>query len=307
MKKSLFLAILSTLLLTVACTKKPSAAIGDVDERIAASAEGDFNAAVAEGDAHWDNRGTEEETRAAIESWERAVTFDTGGADRREALYPVYAKLSRGWYWLAHGHFYKIENKRERESSMQSAYENGMDYGKLAIATRNERWNEALNAGEDIVDAVQYLEEEDVPAAFWYATNAGKWATIEGLSALLGYKDRLYAIMTTCVELNHDYYYRASDRYFGVYYTKVPFMNPDLDQSLERFNAAIAAYPEYIESHVLLAEEWATKSRERDMAVQHLETVLAFDISEAPEIEAENQRAQDRARYILDNLDEFYR
>jgi hypothetical protein len=307
MRKTLYLVLAGSLLVMSACSKGPNAAVEDVDQAIAASAEGDFEAAVAEGNAHWDNRDSEEETRAAIEAWERAVTYDTGDTDRREALYPVYQKLARAWYWLAHGHLYKIEAKRERESQQQEAYANGMEYGKLAIATRNDEWNASLNAGNDIVDAVEHLEEEDVPAAYWYASNAGRWATIEGLSALLGFKDRLFAIMTTCDEMAPTFFFNATDRYFGVYYTKVPFMNPDLDQSYERFMSAIEANPQYLESRVLLAEEWATKSRERDIAIEHLETVLEFDLSEAPEIQPENARSQARAEHILNNLDEFYR
>lgn len=307
MRKTLLAALCGSLLLMSACSKKPNAAIEDVDSQIAASAEGDFEAAVAEGNAHWENRGSEEETRAAIAAWERAVTYDTGDADRREALYPIYQKLARGYYWLAHGHLYKLSDRKERDRAMQEAYAKGMDNGKLAIATRNSAWNDALNQGEDIVDAVQYLEVEDVPAAYWYATNAGKWATIEGLSALLGFKDRLFALMTRCNELEAEYFYRATDRYFGVYYTKVPFMNPDLDQSYERFMTAIEAHPEYLESRLLLAEEWAPKARKRDVAIEHLEAIMEFDITEAPEIEPENQRAKDRADYMLNNLDEFYR
>jgi len=47
--------------------------------------------------------------------------------------------------------------------------------------------------------------------------------------------------VSRCAALDEEYFYRASDRYFGVYYTKVPFMNPDIDRSLRHLETSIDA------------------------------------------------------------------
>ena len=310
MKRIVILLMLAGLVIggTTACSKGSlDAGVADLEARIAASAEGDFDATIAEAEAHWEQRHEEEHVREAIAAWERAITYDTGDRDRRETLAPVYAQLARGWYWLAHGHLHFMRDRRAREAAQQDAYQRGMEYGRTSLALSNPAWNEALTGGARIEDSVNLLNENDVEAAYWYATCAGRWATIEGLAALLGFKDQIFAILTRAYELDQTFFYRASDRYFGVYYTKVPFMNPDVNRSRDHFMAAINEFPQYLETRVLLAEELYTKTREREAAVQQLQTVLAYDLDGAPEIRAENIRAQARAQQILDSLDEFFR
>lgn len=289
--------------------KKPSldASVTDVESRLTASADGDFDAAVAEGEAHWLKRESEEETRAAIDAWKRAVTYDTGDQDRRAALYPVYTDLTAAYYWLGHGHLFFINNRREREAAQQAAYQECMEVGRIALALRNPAWNEAMQNGTNINDAVKTLELEDVPAAYWYATCAGKWATIEGIAALLGYKDQIFAIITRVAELDEAFYYRAADRYFGVVYTKLPFMNPDLPRSRAHFEAAINAHPDYLETRALFVEEHLTKTGEARLAREQLEYVIGANAAIDPNIEAENIRAQRRAKQLLDKFDEFFR
>lgn len=308
MKRFLKFALAATLALSAVGCKKPSldASVTDLDNRIAASAEGDFNAAVAEGDAHWENRASEEETRLAIAAWERALTYETEG-DRREALFPVVTKITAAQYWLSHGHLFFITRRSDREAQQQAAYQKCMEYGRLALAINNDGWNEAMTSGANINDAVKTLTVEDVAPAYWYSTCAGKWATIEGIAALLGYKDQIFAILTRLTELNDDFYYRALDRYFGVYYTKVPFMSPDLPQSRRLFERAINAYPGYLETRVLFVEEHLTKTGEGDLARAQLEYVINADAAALPEIEPENIRAQRHARNLLARYDEFFR
>lgn len=309
MKRLMTFALGAALTIGVVGCSKPSldGSVSDVESRLAASAQGDFNAAVASGDAHWAKRDSEEETRAAIAAWQEAVTFDTGDADRRATLFPVYTKLAAAYYWLGHGHLFFISNRREREAAQQGAYQECMEVGRVALALRNPAWNEALQDGTHINDAVKLLEKEDVPAAYWYATCAGKWATIEGIAALLGYKDQIYAMISRVAELDESFYYRASDRYFGVVYTKLPFMNPDLPRSRAHFEAAINAHPEYLETRALFVEEHLTKTGEGRLAREQLEYVINADPNAAPNVYAENVRAQRRSKQLLDKFDEFFR
>lgn len=310
MRKLIYVAFAFALAAGGAACSKDSlqAGVADIDSRTAASAEGDFAAKVAEGDGHWENRETEEGTRAAIAAWEEAITYDTGDLDRREALYPVYTKLAQAYYWLGHGHLFFVSNRSQREAQQQEAYETCMEFGRTSMALRNTEWNAALNEGDAIEDSVDLLEVEDTSAAYWYATCAGKWATIEGIAALLGYKDQIFALISRVAEVNGEYFYNGPDRYFGVYYTKVPFMNPDLDRSRDHFLTAIEAHPGYLETRVLFVEEYTTKTNERQVAEEQLEYVINVDIDTLPqEIRAENLRAQRHARNLLAELDEYFR
>ena len=304
MFKFVFAAALLTS--TVACSK-PSldATVTDIDARIEATATGDFNAAVAEGDAHWENRASEDETRAAIEAWQRAITYETEG-DRREALFPVLTKITAAQYWLSHGHLFFISRRSERETAQKEVYQQCMETGRLALAVHNQEWADAMNEGVSIEEAVKTLNVDDVAPAYWYATCAGKWASIEGIAALLGYKDQLFAILTRIAELNNDFYYNAADRYFGVVYTKLPFSNPDLQRSRSHFARAIENHPGYLETRVLFVEEHLTKTGEADVARAQLEYVINADPNIDPNVVPENLRAQRHARALLNQFEELF-
>lgn len=308
MKRMMKFALAATLALSAIGCKKQSldASVTDVEARIAASAEGDFAAAVAEGDAHWANRASQEETEKALAAWNRAITYEVDG-DRSEVLYPVLVKITAAEYWLGHGHQFFITRRSERETAQQATYERCMEMGRLSLAVNNPEWNEAMSTGVHIDEAVKSLTLEDVEPAYWYATCAGKWATIEGIAALLGYKDQIFAILTRLTELNADFYYRALDRYFGVYYTKVPFMSPDLPQSRSLFERAITQHPGYLETRVLFVEEHLTKTGEADLARAQLEYVIGADPNIVPAVYAENVRAQRHAQQLMDRFDEYFR
>lgn len=271
------------------------------------SAEGDFAAAMSEAQEHWEKRDSEEETLKAIDAWERAATYDTGDLDRTDALFEVNSKIAAAYYWLGHGHKSFIESRRDRKKAQQEAYEKCMEAGDFALKLRNEPWKNALEAKKvDMKEAAKHLEEVDVPAAYWYSTCAGKWATLEGIAALLAYKDKIFEIVTRIAEINDDFYYRATDRYFGVVYTKLPFMNPDLDRSEKHFRTAIQAYPNYLESRLLYTEEALTKTGDTKEARKQLEYVINADPAAEPKVYPENVAAQKHAQEMLDNFDEYF-
>lgn len=271
------------------------------------SAEGDFAQTLQEAQEHWENRDSEEETLQAIEAWERAATFDTGDLDRTDALFDVYTKIAAAYYWLGHGHKSFIESRRDRKNAQQAAYEKCMEAGDFALKLRNEPWKEALEEKKvDMKEASKHLEEVDVPAAYWYSTCAGKWATLEGIAALLAYKDKIFEIITRIAEIDDNFYYRATDRYFGVVYTKLPFMNPDLDRSEKHFRTAIQAYPNYLESRLLYTQEALTKTGDTKEARKQLEYIVNADASAEPKVYPENVSAQKHAQKMLDNFDEYF-
>lgn len=304
----IFVAGAAIALQFTACSK-PSIGVSsdDLASRTEVSGEGDFEEALQEADAHWQKRESRDETLLAIEALERAVTYDTGERDRTEALFEANTQLAAAYYWLGHGHESFIESRRERKKAQQDAYQKCMDAGSLALAMRNDAWNTALeNKKVDMKEAAQHLEEIDVPAAYWYSTCAGKWATLEGIAALLAYKDKIFEIITRISELDKEFYYRATDRYFGVVYTKLPFMNPDLDRSEKHFRTVIEAYPNYLESRVLYTEETLTKTGDTKEARKQLEYVVNADPSAEPQVYAENLAAQKHAQDMLDNFDEYF-
>jgi hypothetical protein len=279
--------------------------VENVDSLTAATEEGDFNALVAAGNAAWENRGDRASVEAAIASWEQATRVPAPeGVSRRDALFPVYVSLSKGYYWLAHGH---VRWEADSGEQMLALYDQGMQYGQTALALGNDAWTNALRYGTPIPEAVATLTPADVPAAYWYATNLGRWGLLRGIATVLANVSDIKALMDRVYDLDAEYFYGAPDRYFGVYYTKLPFGNPDLDQSRARLESTIARYPQYLETRVLLAEEWALTMQDPAVFDEQLNIVLSTDVSQWPELLPENNNAVRRAQYLVENRAEFFR
>lgn len=264
----------------------------------------DFGALIAEAEAAWENRGTKEGTEAAIDAWERAVLAPTSSSvDRNDALAGVFTRLAEAYYWLAHGHV-RYENDEER---MIALYETGVACGGNALALGSAEWNRAMLYETPIPEAVSLLGEDDVAAIYWYASNLGRWGLLRGIATVLSRVNDIYALMSTVEALDDTYFYGATNRYFGVYYTKLPFGNPDVDQAQRRLQACIQAYPEYLETRVLYAYDWGIVTQDRETAEEQLRLVLDADLDAAPELRPENENAQRRAQQILDEFDEIFR
>lgn len=283
------------------------APITDIDERLAATETGDFAALLAEAESHWANRTEQAEVEAAIAAWERALHVETPG-NRRADLYPVLVHLSRAYYLLADGHLRFAELPRaEREAQMKATYAEGIQYGQLAMSVQNEAWNRALLYETPIPEAVEVMGIDDVPGMYWYSTNMGKWAILDGTPTILAHKDDIAAIMGRIQDLDREFFYAASDRYFGAYYTKVPVGNPDVERARAHFEMAIDFEPNYFATRVLLADDYARAVQNRDLFVEQLEYVLNGDPDLLPDVAPENRIEQRKARELLDNVDEYFR
>ncbi len=283
-----------------------SAVVEGIDDLIAPTGEGEFDALVTTADAHWAERSNRADVEAAIEAWEAAIHAPTAdGVDRRAAMVPVFVNLSKGYYWLAHGHL--RWDDAAGDEVMLATYEIGMNYGAQAIALSNDAWRRALLYETPIPDAVDTLTPDDVPAVYWYASNLGRWGLVRGIATVLSRVHDIKAMMDRVELMAPDFFYGATNRYFGVYYTKLPFGNPDVDQAERRLGQCISDYPEYLETRILLAEDWAMVTQERAIAEEQIQVVLDADISQWPELYPENRNAQLRAEHLRGELDEIFR
>jgi len=281
-----------------------SPVVENLDGLLEVRGEGDFAALVAEGDAQWAQRGDRAATQAAIAAWEAAIAAPTpSNVNRRQAMVPVYVKLAQGYYWMAHGH---LRYDAESDEAMLATYERGMEYGAQAIALGNEEWRLALLYETPITEAAALLTANDVPAVYWHATNLGRWGLLRGIATVLARVNDIKSMMDRVEALGPDFYYGATNRYFGVYYTKLPFGNPDLAQARRRLEANIEAYPNYLETRVLLADDWAIVAGDRAVAEEQLRAVLAADPAADPALEPENRNAQRRAEAMLAAIDENF-
>lgn len=292
-------ALLAALVLAsaaVGCGSSRKSALCADDMYSKASMEGDLGAVLAEADGHWKNRGDEAELRKAIDAFERASKIDP---TRDE----TWVSLARGWYFLGDGH---LRFDEAREDEMLAAFEKAAYFAEVGLRSASPEFRAKVCADEDFGKALEVVDKAGVPAIYWYASALGKWALAKSIIEVLNQKDKIAAMMETALERDPAYFYGGPDRYFGAYYTKVPFPNGDLKRSLSHFNKSLEREPNYLATRVLMADLLATKMENRELFEEQLEYVLSKPADIIPELEPEHVIEQKKARALMDEIDVLF-
>ncbi|MFZ5475197.1 MAG: TRAP transporter TatT component family protein [Myxococcota bacterium] len=247
----------------------------------------------AEADGLWNERGDKEKLKAALAKYEQLHAMDATNRD-------VAGKLVRGWYFLGDGHETEMDAKL-------SAWATSIEWGKKCLAINTEFMALMQKGDEDEASAARAFKVEDVPCLYWTSSALGKWAKASGLTTTLKHLPTVKAYMTRVGELDASFYYNGPDRYWGAYYAAIPsFAGQDLNKSKEYFEKAIAAHPTFLGHHVLYAGEWAVKSQNKAFFEEKLTWVLAQDPNAIPEVKAEAEAEQRKAKTLLDQKGEFF-
>lgn len=261
-----------------------------------ASGQGDASALEGQGDAAWAQRGDIAQLRSAIAAWSKALAVNPGNADLR-------VKLARAHYFLADGHLALDDESKEE---MVANYELGTNQAELALGQKYPKYRAKYCSRQPFKSALQQLDKGAIAAMYWYATNLGKYALATNIVEVLNQKDRIKAMMELVRSLDPKFFYNAADRYFGAFYTKIPFPKGDLPLSARYFNEAISSSPEYLATRVLYADMNALKAKNKELFVKLLNEVVAFDVSRFPAIQAENSAEQQKAKNLLEELDVYF-
>lgn len=298
MRRILELGVMASALVVMGCgASRQSGICGEINP--AATASGDAASLEQEAEAAWAKRGELAEAEKAVAKWDQLLKVDPSRADIR-------VKLARAHYFIADSHlFFKKEVQQDEQAAAQmlAHYQQGQFEAEMALGQKYAGYRTKFCARQPFGAALQQLDKDAVPAMYWYATNLGRYALQKSLVEVLNHKDRIKAMMDTIQRLDPAYWYYASDRYFGAYYTKIPFPSGDLPKSQAYFAKSIKGTPQYLATKVLYARMNLAKAGDREQFKKVLEEVLAYDLSQAPEIEPENAAEQKKAKYYLDQID----
>jgi hypothetical protein len=247
----------------------------------------------AEGDALWEQRADRDKLVAALAKYEIAMSTDA--RDRH-----VGERLTRGWYFL--GDAYETEDE-----ARIAAWDQSIGWGKRCLAI-NPQISALLAKGDETdATAIRAATIEDVPCLFWTATSLGRWAMLKGPAATLAHVATVKAYIERIDDLDPDFYFRAADRYWGVYYASIPsFAGKDLEKSKQHFDSALEHAPGFVGTKVLLAETWAVETKDRATFETSLNDVLAADENALPEIRPEVLAEKRKAAALLAREDELF-
>jgi len=186
-------------------------------------------------------------------------------------------------------------------------YRKGKEYGLRALK-RNRRFARALGAGERYPEAVGHLTRKDVPALFWTAGNWAGWMSLNlGEPKAVFDQPKVLALMRRALELEETYYYGTAHLFFAVYYATLPrMMGGSVEKSREAFEAAARiSGGRFLLTDVFCAQYYAPLVGDRELFESSLRRVLDTPPDIDPEIRLMNELARERARRLLDRVEEF--
>ena len=287
------LLLLTAALFMVACGGRTSTLVTDTS---AAEKKGDAAPLVEKGDELWKARSARASADGAINAWEEAASTDPTRAD-------VQLKLAYAYYFLANAH---LRWEEDNDDALLATFEKGVVAAERAIKLQSPEFAKKIKDGAGWQVAVKSVPKEGVPSLYWYATNLGKWALLDGFTTILSHKDDVAAIMEHCKTLHEDFFYAAPHRYFGVYRTKIPFPGGDLPVSKVHFERAVELAPTYLDTKVLFAESYAVKAQDMDLFKKLLNEVVAAKDDINPELVPETKNSKRIAKHLLDNIEDFF-
>jgi len=262
-----------------------------------AVASGDATPHFAAGMEHWEARADRGSTEAAIGAWEKALEVDPNHLESLMKL--AYAK-----YFLVNVHL-KWEDEDEAADLIRETYRDGMKAGLHAIEVSSPEFAAAIQAGKSWDEAIPSVGKAGLPAMYWYATNLAKWGLAEGITRILKYKDRIFAIMSHCRDLDPGFFHGAPHRYFGAYWLKIPF-GKDAEASKEGFVKSLEMGPNYLDTRVLYAEYYAVYSGDEELFESLLNAVVNSPEDVLPELIPESRNAIRTAKDMLENMEEYF-
>ncbi|MBA2663506.1 MAG: hypothetical protein H0U74_14555 [Bradymonadaceae bacterium] len=297
-------------LTSTACATKRDSALGQGSQILAASGTGDFQITIEAAQASWERRINRADLETAIARWELAATQATPNFDeqqRAEAVAEIYENLTRAYYFLADAHIrLEGDDESQNEAAMMAIYERGITAAERALALRDPGFVAKIAAGESWQDNVAHANASAVPALYWYATNLGRWALLEGIATILARKDDIKATMDFIIAHQPEYFHGAAHRYFGVYWTKLPFGKKPEEAGVA-FVESVKIAPNYFATRVLIAENLATLNGDRAQFDLELDYVLNTPVDVVPEIVPENTFEKEKARRLKARGDRLFR
>jgi hypothetical protein len=180
------------------------------------------------------------------------------------------------------------------------------DYGLRALELRHGGIGERLRT--EPARAVEALEGEDVELAY---NTAGTWGLAIGLAkddpALVADVDAVRALLRRTLELEEDWDRGALHEAMIAVEGLPKAMGGSPERAREHFQRALAlSGGQRASLYLSLAENVSVPAQDRDEFERLLGQALAIDLDSAPDLRLSNRLAQDRARRLLDGIDDLF-
>jgi hypothetical protein len=285
------LALLCVLSVCLACAGRRTA-IGSPDASAPAANEAtavEISELIVDAEIAWSARLDPQSARAALRLYRQLATLIPDNI-------PLQTEVVRAHYYVANF----IEDDPEARDAL---YLQAVEAGERALA-RNAAFADAFARRQDVRDALSAATADQVGLVMWTGASLAKWVATKGLLVRLKHKPILEAYFQRVRELDDDYYYGATFRFFGALPTKVP--GGDLALSRAQFEEGVRRFPDFFGTRVLFAELYATKAQDPETFRTQLQYVIDGRADAIPEVTPENTIEQRRAARLMERFGEIF-
>ena len=208
----------------------------------------------------WADRGDPASLEKAIALYEKAYQTDPS--------YQLAERLSYAYYFLA-------DAFKEGDAKADNYYK-GHEWGLISLKYNGEFKKLTEVDKKSMGDAVSVLGTEYSGGIFWTATCIGKWGKMKGIFKTIKSSKQARRMIEHLYKLDKNYYYGGPARWLGAYFAIAPGMfGGDMKKSKEMYDEALQMAPDYFATYVLMAENYASKIKDRQLYDQLLDKVLS--------------------------------
>ena len=206
----------------------------------------------------------------------------------------VYA--AQAYYGLSYGFTEDKDLKRSQEF-----YLRGLKHGLIALQLSGLDNAKKLNP-LDLEEQLQKLDEDDVAALFWTASNWAKWIDLnrDKASSLIQLP-KPTAMMQRVLELDDTFYFGGAHIYFGVLYgARPPMFGGDFEKSRKHFDRAREITDnKLLVADLIQAQYLSRQMNDRDDFHQRLTYIINAPEDLYPEATLLNQIVKRKAKRLL--------
>jgi tetratricopeptide (TPR) repeat protein len=162
---------------------------------------------------------------------------------------------------------------------------------------------------DDFKEGLKNLGEKDVPYIFWTATCWVNWIrlNLDSMEALAELP-RVESMMQRVLELDEGFYYGGPHLFMGIWFASRPKMaGGDLKKAQEHFLKALnLGQGKFLMAYVYYANYFARQVLDKDLFISTLQKVLETPVDITPELTLINAVAKEKARELLNRLEEYF-
>jgi tetratricopeptide (TPR) repeat protein len=256
-----------------------------------------YQSALAQANQAFEAKHQSGKLKEAFQGYQSAHQLKAG--DRK-----VYERLMRCIFYLTE---YEMGGENDQKAEKIELLAQGKEYGFQAIQL-NSRMKQALTERQDWGVIASYGASEDVGILYWLAVCWGRWGELKGITSAAADIGKVQALMDKANALNDTYFAGGPDRFYGVFYMKIPKVSgQDSAKARTHFQRAIQLAPDYLPNYLLFARYYCVGEDDEELFVELCNEIIAKEKEASlidPDWKLDNMEAIKRAKMWL--KDDYY-